>query len=86
MVALVNDHVSIFGHKVLDLFLAMQALNNRYVDSSSPFGFAPTDLADLVDRPAMSRCKIGSSSLDVPTAVKTFLWRSRIMYGLSGFT
>jgi hypothetical protein len=29
--------------------LAMQALNNRYVDSSSSFGFAPADLADLVD-------------------------------------
>jgi hypothetical protein len=27
----------------------MQALNNRYVDSSSSFGFAPADLADLVD-------------------------------------
>ena len=41
MVALVNNHVSIFGNKVLDLPLAMQALNNRYVDASSPFGFAP---------------------------------------------
>ncbi|HTW64825.1 MAG TPA: hypothetical protein VME17_09435 [Bryobacteraceae bacterium] len=27
----------------------MQALNNRHVDSSSSLGFAPTDLADLVD-------------------------------------
>jgi len=49
MVALVNDHVSIFGYKVLDLSLAMQALDNRYVYSSSTFGFAAADLANLVD-------------------------------------
>src|ERR1700735_4058577 len=49
MVALVNNHLSIFGHKVLDLSLAMQALNNRYVYSSSSFGFAAADLANLFD-------------------------------------
>jgi hypothetical protein len=27
----------------------MQALNDRYVDSSRSFRFAPADLADLVD-------------------------------------
>src|SRR3984957_138999 len=48
MVALVNNHVSVFGHKILDLSLTMQALNNRYVYSSSSFGFAATDLANLV--------------------------------------
>jgi hypothetical protein len=49
MMALVNDNVPIFGHKVLDFSLAMQALNNRYVDVSGPFRFAAADLADLVD-------------------------------------
>src|ERR1039458_2561746 len=49
MVALVNNHVSILGNKVFDLPLAMQALNDRYIDASSSFRFAPVDLADLVD-------------------------------------
>src|SRR5215469_2985131 len=49
MMALVNNHLSIFGYKILDLSFAMQALNNRYVDASGSFGFAPADLADFVD-------------------------------------
>src|ERR1700733_7855718 len=35
---LVNDSVPIIGHKVLVFSLAMQALNNRYVDVSGPVG------------------------------------------------
>src|SRR5580698_8857045 len=49
VVALVDDDVSIFGHEVLYLLIAVQALNHRYVDISGPLSLASADLPDFVD-------------------------------------
>ena len=46
MVAFVDDQMAILANDVIDLALARQTLNDRYIDNAGGLAFATADLAD----------------------------------------
>lgn len=50
VVAFVDDDVPVVGHEVLHFLVAVEALNHRNIDLTSPLRLACSDLPDVVER------------------------------------
>lgn len=57
MAAFVDNDVPVVGYEVLNLLTSIEALDDSYVDLSRSFGFASSDLTDLVNREIEEHCE-----------------------------